>query len=297
MAKIAIIGPGAIGATVATHLARAGQAITLCARTSVERLLIASPDGPIEAAPAVVTDPAQAQPAEWVLICTKAYDVAGAAAWLPGLTRPETRVAVLQNGVEHRARFAGHVAPDRLVPVIVDIPAERLAPRSFGSAQDRHVRQHRHGTLIARDDVVGRAFVALFAATPLQASVATDWVTVAWRKLCINSCGIALTLIDRPFGASREPGVADAIRVLAAECAAVGRAEGANLPADLADEIVAYYQAQAAALLNSMHADLRAGRPLELDARNRVVVRLGEKHGVPTPGHRMMIGLVEGLTT
>jgi 2-dehydropantoate 2-reductase len=287
LASIAIIGPGAIGATVAAYLARAGHAVTLCARTPLDGIVIDGPDGLVEARPAVVTDPAAATPVDWALVCTKAYDVAGAAAWLPALTGPATRVAVLQNGVEHRERFAGVVAPDRLTPVIVDIPAERTAPG--------RVLQHRHGTLTVPDDAGGRAFVALFAGTPLAAQASPDWLTAAWRKLCVNAPGLALTLIDRPFGASRHPGAAAALRMLADECAAVGRAAGANLPPDMADQIVAYYQAQAPTLRNSLHNDLSAGRPLELDARDGVVVRLGERYGVPTPGHRLLIGLTQAL--
>ena len=286
MTSIAIIGPGGIGATVAVWLERAVHTITIGARTPLDRLLIDSPDGPIDAAPTVLTDPAVAGPVDWVLVCTKTYDAAGAAAWLPALTGADTRVAILQNGVEHRSRFPS-IPAERIVPAVVDIPAERIGPG--------HIRQHRHGTLIVPDDAAGRAFVALFAGTPLMASVSPDWPTVAWRKLCINSCGIALTLIDRPFGASHHPGVADTMRALVEECAAVGRAEGADLPPGIADEVVAYYRAQAPSLLNSLHADLRAGRSLELDARDGVVVRLGRRHGIATPLHAAMIGLVEAL--
>src|SRR6185437_12805785 len=100
--SIALIGPGAIGATVAAWLAQSPDlALTLCARTPFERLEIETPGGTITAEPEVLTDPAEARPVDWVLVCTKAYDVAGAAAWLEGLLGPETRVAVLQNGVEH----------------------------------------------------------------------------------------------------------------------------------------------------------------------------------------------------
>eukprot|EP01035_Chromulina_nebulosa_P031591 gene31592-42130_t len=33
---------------------------------------------------------------------------------------------------------------------------------------------------------------------------------------------------------------------------------------------------------------------MELDARDVVIVRLGEKHGVPTPAHRMLVALLRG---
>lgn len=281
MTDIAIIGPGAIGTTVAVHLARAGHDVIVCARTPVDRLTLDTPDGPRTAS---LTDPADARHVRWVLVCTKTYDVPAAARWLAPLTGPDTRVAVLQNGVEHRARFAGLVPPDRLVPVIVDIPAERAAPG--------RVIQHRPGTLTTPDDDNGQAFANLFAATPITALTSADWLTVAWRKLAINSCGIALTLILKPFGATHDPGIAAVLRVLIEECAAVGRAEGADLPAAIADEVIAYYRAQAPTLLNSMHADRIAGRPLELDARDGVVVRLGQRHGIATPAHAMLIDLL-----
>src|SRR3954468_9517742 len=122
LTTIALIGPGAIGATVAAWLAQSPDlALTLCARTPVDRLEIETPGGPIAADPEMLTDPAEARPADWVLVCTKAYDVAGAAAWLERLVGRETRVAVLQNGVEHVARFAAYVPPSRILPAVVDI--------------------------------------------------------------------------------------------------------------------------------------------------------------------------------
>ena len=40
-----------------------------------------------------------------VLVATKAYDSDAAASWFPTACGPGTRVAVIQNGVEHVARF------------------------------------------------------------------------------------------------------------------------------------------------------------------------------------------------
>ena len=286
MAGIAIVGPGAIGATVAATLAqKSDHQIGLCARSPMQELVVETPDGVIRARPPVFIDPADVNPVDWVLIATKTYDVEAAARWIEPLTGPGTRVAVLQNGVEHRERFAPFVAADRLVPVIVDIPAERSAPG--------HVRQHRYGTLTVPDAGEGQAFVELFSGTPIDARIDPDFTTVAWRKLAINSSGIINTLILKPFGITADDGIAMVMRMLVSEVCAVGNAEGAALPETLPDEVVAYYRAQAPQLLNSMHSDRLAGRPMELDARDGVVVRLGEKHGIPTPWHRAMIALLQ----
>ena len=73
MTSIAIIGPGAIGGTVAAWLAQNPELkITLCARTPLDDLRVETPSGVITAKPKVLTDPAEAEPVDWLLVCTKA---------------------------------------------------------------------------------------------------------------------------------------------------------------------------------------------------------------------------------
>jgi 2-dehydropantoate 2-reductase len=55
------------------------------------------------------------------------------------------------------------------------------------------------------------------------------------------------------------------------------------------------YRAQPPDSINSMLADRMAARPMEIDARNGVIVRKGEKHGVITPLNRMAVALLEAL--
>ena len=135
--SIAVVGPGAVGGTVAAWLSRSSRvgSVILCARTSLDRLVVEAPDGRlIEASPRVVTDPAEiTEPVDWILVATKAYDVAAASRWLTPLMGSAAHVAVLQNGVEHVERFAPFVAVERIVPVVVDIPAERSAPPASSS--------------------------------------------------------------------------------------------------------------------------------------------------------------------
>jgi 2-dehydropantoate 2-reductase len=42
-----------------------------------------------------------------------------------------------------------------------------------------------------------------------------------------------------------------------------------------------------------MLADRRAGKPMEYDARNGVIVRLGRKHGIASPMNSLMVSLLE----
>ena len=283
MAQIALIGPGAIGATVAAWLAQGGaHEVTLCARTPFETLEIETPGGPISARPLVLTAPAAAQPADWVLICTKTYDVAGTAAWLTGLVGPQTRVAVLQNGVEHVARFAPYVPPERIVPAMVDIPAERSAPG--------RVRQRREGVIVVPEGA--EDFVALFARTDLRVSTDADFLSVLWRKLAVNCAGAPTAIVMKTHFISRDPAIEALMLRLVEECVAVGRAEGALLDDDTARRVVSGYQASPGDSVNSLLADRLAGRAMEYDARNGVIARLGAKHNIPAPMNALVADLL-----
>ena len=288
MTKVAVIGPGAIGGTLAAWLAEVpGNDVTLCARTPFERLVVEVPGGrTLEAMPRVLTEPSAGTPVDWVMTVTKTYDTEGAARWFEKLVGPATALAVVQNGVEHMDRFVGRLPPERILPVIVDIPAERSAPG--------RIRQRRDGTVTAPRGDLGTSFAALFAGTPLTLSLTDDFRSAAWRKLALNSAGVVNALTRKPAGVVRNEKVAALVRAIAAETVAVGNAVGARLPADLPDEVVARFLASAPDSVNSLLADHLADRPMELDARNGVVVRLGAQHGVPTPLNAMAVAILEG---
>lgn len=282
MARVAVIGAGAIGGTLAAWLAQAHD-VTVCARSPLRDLEIETPGGAIRATPAILTDPAQAEPVDWVLCTTKTYDCDSAASWLPGLMGRETRLAVIQNGVEQRERFP-MVPPERTVPVIIDLPAERTAPG--------RIVQRRDGTIHVPDDANGEALVALFAGTVIDAQTTPDFTTAAWRKLAINCSGIVSALTLRAAEVANDEGVADVMRSLVRECIEVGRMEGADLPDTLADQVVKWTRLAHPDSVNSLHADRLAGRRTEVDARNGVIVRLGAKHGIETPLNKALAAIL-----
>jgi 2-dehydropantoate 2-reductase len=73
----------------------------------------------------------------------------------------------------------------------------------------------------------------------------------------------------------------------------VGRAEGAKLEDSIPDEIVGRMKRGPRDAGNSIYADRKAGRPMEYDARNGVIVRLGKKHGIGAPMNQVMVTLLE----
>jgi 2-dehydropantoate 2-reductase len=288
MARIAIVGVGAIGGVTAALLQQAGgHELLLCTRRPLSGLSVETPDGVVNVHATFVTDPSEAFEVDWVLVATKAYDVAGAAMWLQRLCSNGAPVAVLQNGVEHRERFAPYVAMDKILPVMVDCPAERQATE--------RVRQRGVMHLKVPDSAIGSKFVELFAGTPADAAVVPDFQTVVWRKLCFNSAGVLSALLLQPAGVVRGEALGEVALEIIRECAAVARAEGAHLEDNVADMVLAAQRAAPADSINSMLADRQAVRPVEIDARNGVIVRLGRKHGIATPANSMAVALMDAL--
>lgn len=286
MARVAIVGVGAIGGALAGLLDCAGSHdLMLCTRRPLPELTVRTPERELRLRARNFTDPALAEAADWVLVATKAYDTAGAALWLSSLCAQNTPVAIVQNGVEHRERFAPWIGPERLLPVVIDCPVERTP------AGDVLVRGP--ARMKVENTRLGSSFAALFAGSGATLDLVNDMVTALWWKLCVNSAGALNALALKPSGVLRGERVRRLALEIVAECAAVARAEGAKLSETIAEEVVALYAKQPADSVNSLLADRLAGRPTEWDARNGVIVRKGEKHGIPTPLNRMAATLLE----
>jgi 2-dehydropantoate 2-reductase len=288
MTRIALIGPGAVGSAIAAWLGqRTELELFACARRPLDAIRVEVGERLLITHPTVWLDPAEATPVDWVLVVTKAYDAPGAARWLKRLCANGAPAAILQNGVEHRERFAPYLPPEQIVPVIVDLPAERRP--------DGRVRQRGPALLSVADDARGREFARFFNGTEVEVTVTSDFVTAAWRKLCLNSAGIISALTLQPAGVMRDEAIGEASRQIIREAIAVGRAEGAQLADELVETILNNYRNAPPDAMNSLHADQAAGRPTELDARNGAIVRIGRKHGIPTPANQLAVALLAAM--
>ena len=288
MPSITLIGPGAIGATVAAWLCQNPRhEVSVAVRTAFDSLEVTTPERVISAHPRVLAEPAQAQPSDWVLIATKAYDSAAAATWLATACDAHTRVALIQNGVEHVERFERYLPRERIVPVMIDVPATRTAPGKVIQRGAIHI--------VVPAGENGAAFVELFAGLGLDVIQSTDFKTAAWKKLCLNSAGAVCAALLKPAGIVHHDGVAEIMRAIVRECIAVGRAEGATLEDSITDGIIERMRRGSRDGENSMLADRRAGRPMEIDARNDVIVRLGRKHGIATPMNALLVAMLEAV--
>ena len=280
MTRVAVVGPGAIGAATAAIVRDAE--LLLCGRTALDRIVVERAGGGETVVPGpVVTDPAQIPwRADVVLLAVKAHQTGAAAPFLGALSSEGTIVVALQNGVEQRALVGPHAPGATVLPAVVWFPVERLAPDRVLVRDDPRI------TL--PDEPAARAVTDLIPGVELAA----DFHTQAWRKLAINAVAGLMVLSGRRAAMFRRPDVLALARALSAECLAVARAEGADLPDAVADDLAEEFVAMPEDLGSSILFDYEAGRALEWDARNGVVARLGARHGIPTPVSDVIVPLL-----
>ena len=290
---VAVIGLGSIGGVVAGCLRGADRHdVVACVRQPVDRLAVERPEGTVEMALSCLTDPEAAAPVDWVLLATKAYHTATAAPWLARLCAPATRVAVLQNGIDHAARVAPFIGGAGAVPIMVYFNGERLAPD--------HVRMRHVGgatDMEAPDDAGGQAFTGLLEGTSLTLRLTADFKTQAWRKLLINAVANPVTCLTlQRQEVLRRPDIHTLCLAVLDEAVTVARADGAQLADDESAYTMAKLMKFGPGLGTSMYFDRLAGRPLEVEALTGAIVAAGRRLGIATPLNAALLTLLRAVS-
>ncbi|XBS71889.1 oxidoreductase [Acerihabitans sp. KWT182] len=282
---VALVGPGAIGTTVAAALYEVGRTPTLCGRTARERLELRDENGRVVVPGPVRTQPAEIKnPVDLVFVAVKSTQVPETAPWLSALCDEHTVVCVLQNGVEQKSLFTPYVSGGPVLPSVVWFPAQR--------EPDASVWLRAKARITLPDTPAAGVVLAALRGTRCSVEVAADFTSAAWRKLLQNAVAGLMVLTGRRAGMFARTDITGLSLAYLRECLAVARAEGALLADDVPQEIIDGFHRLPADLGTSILADRQAGRPLEWDIRNGVVQRCGRAHGIPTPISDVIVPLL-----
>ena len=283
--SVALIGPGAIGTTIAAAVHEVGRTPLLCGRTAHPQLVLRHDEGEIIVPGPVITDPARvSRPVALVFVAVKTTQVADSAGWLAALCDENTVVCALQNGVEQKAQLEPYVNGAVVIPSVVWFPAQREPDASVW------LRAKPRLTLPAIPQAT-RISDAL-SETRCAVELSADFVSIAWRKLLQNAVAGLMVLANRRAGMFSRQDITELALAYLRECLAVARAEGASLGENVPQEIVEGFHRAPADLGTSILADRQANRPLEWDIRNGVVQRRARRHGIPTPLSDLIVPLL-----
>ncbi|WP_413739091.1 oxidoreductase [Sodalis sp. RH21] len=282
---VALIGPGAIGTTIAAALHEAGRTPTICGRTAHDRLELRFDGGRIVVPGPVRIDPTELKTTfDLVFVAVKSTQVDATAPWLSALCGAKTVVCVLQNGVEQKTLIAPYLSGGPVLPSVVWFPAQR--------EPDASVWLRAKARLTLPDAPAASVVLAALRGTRCSVDVAADFTSVAWRKLLQNAVAGLMVLAGRRAGMFSRTDITKLSLAYLRECLEVARAEGATLGDEVPQEIVDGFHRSPADLGTSILADRQAGRPLEWDCRNGVVQRCGQSRGIPTPISDLVVPLL-----
>jgi 2-dehydropantoate 2-reductase len=287
--RIAVVGAGGVGGYFGAKLARAGQSVVVLARgahlEAIRRngLRVRSAvDGEFTATVDAVDSFAGQPPVDMALFCVKSFDTREAAEALRPVLGRDTGVVSLQNGVDNEEIVDEVLGPGRALGGAAFVFSTIESPGVIAhTLLGRIVFGELDGRMSERATRLRDALAA--AGVPVELS--TDIRRVLWEKYLLISAQAGTTALTRaPIGVIRQtPETWRMYRRIVEELAAVARAAGVTLPADVVETIIKNASALAPTAFSSLHHDLVHGRRLELEALNGTLVRLGRERGVPTP--------------
>ena len=294
MAKIAVMGAGAVGCYYGGMLARAGHDVTLIGRPNhvdaIQRdgLLLDTQSFKEQVRLQASTEPSAVAGATLVLFCVKSTDTESAAAAIRPHLLPGALVLSLQNGVDNAVRLQAALPAQEVAASVVYVATEMPGPG--------HVKHNGRGELVIAASPSSAEAAALLIAAGVPTEISTNVMGALWAKLILNCAYNALSAItQQPYGKLvLGEGVQDVIRDLVNECLAVAQADGITVPGDVwqAVERIAQTMPQQ---LSSTAQDLARGKRSEIDHLNGYVLRRGEVLGIATPVNRVMHTLVKLL--
>ena len=287
--RIVVMGSGGTGGYFGAKLAQAGEDVTFVARGAhleairAQGLRVKSAiDGEWTVRAPAVERLDGLPPADLVLFCVKSFDTESAADVIKPVVGTDTGVLPVQNGVDNMEKLERILGPGHVLGGVAQVLATIEAP---GVVSHRFLGRIIFGEMDGRESSRTRAFLAACERAGLQAEVSANMLRALWEKYVLIAAQAGMTALTRcPAGVVRSlPETRAMYRLIIGEMVALGNAAGAGLAAEVPDRCMAMLDSLGAAFTSSLHHDLAEGKRLELEALHGHAVRLGERHGIPTP--------------
>jgi 2-dehydropantoate 2-reductase len=257
-------------------------------------LQVKSVHGDFNVSKATATDkPADVGPVDLIIFATKTYQTDEAAKAIKPMVGKDTVVVPLQNGVDAADRIGQVVGMDHLLGGATWLSAAIEGPGVIG--QYSEFRRIALGEFSGKTTPRLTSVYDMFKETGAAVEVSDTILKVLWTKFVFISSVSAMGSLTRvTFGDYR--GVPEARAMLGeaiSEVAAVARARGVKLNADILAKTQAFIDSSAPGIKPSMQRDVEAGKQSELESLIGVVVRMGAEKNVPTPVMRFAYAMLK----
>jgi 2-dehydropantoate 2-reductase len=298
--KIAVMGAGGVGGYFGARLAVSGEEVHFIARgahlEAIQNngLQVYSANGDVLAKPALATSsPASVGPVDLVVVAVKLWSTEQALRDAAPLVGPNTAVVSFQNGVVAVDAIGKIYGDQRTLGGVAQIAAVIEKPgviRHTGTMAVLVV-----GELDGQPSTRAQRFVDACKRAGIEARLSDDIRKSIWEKYSFLVAASAMTGLTRlPLGAVREdPDTRALMGQIMSEAAAVGKAMGVRLDADLVEKLLQRLDGLPRGMVASMLGDLERGNRLELPWLSGGVVQMGKELKVPTPANSFVVAVLK----
>ncbi len=297
--RYVIMGSGGIGGYFGARLSQAGEDVWFVARGNhlaemrKHGLRVNSTAGNFTVPPGTMTDDvASIGTADVVLFCVKSYDTESAARQLIPILRDGSLIIPLQNGVDNGDKIRKSISCGDVYGGVAYISTRITAPGEImevGGFQ-RIVFGPQLPAINAHANVVHQAFLRAGVKSQLQDDITRE----LWRKLIFIASMGSLTALSRLTHGEilANQGMVSLMFDAMREVQLVAWKLGVEVEPVDEPRVLEGLKRFSDDTRSSMYFDLAAGKPLEIEALNGTVVRLGEQLGIPTPIHRVIYSVL-----
>lgn len=296
--RIAVMGTGAVGGYFGAKLAAAGHELAFIARgphlqaLRANGLRVTSANDDLQIDNAQFTDDtATIGKVDLILFCVKSYDTETAAEQIRPLVSDRTLILSLQNGIDNPEKLARVYHPEQVLPAVVYVGAQLTSPGVITHANGGRI-------IFGQSDGGASASSTLLRQTLSDAGIpceiSAEIHKIQWTKLLWNAPFCAIGCLARAN--VKQIVESDSLTALALDCMtevhAAARTRNIDLRREQFDEIMTFSRTLGE-FKPSMLQDLQAGKPLEYQAFNGIVVQTLRQAGAPAPINQVFYATLE----
>ncbi|OJV40695.1 MAG: hypothetical protein BGO29_05670 [Bacteroidales bacterium 36-12] len=233
--------------------------------------------------PAIVTDKVEdIGVVDYIVLATKSYDLDATMLQIKPMVGKHTIILPLLNGIDNTSRLRTFFPENEVWYGCVYIITRLTAPGVIEDTGNVHFMHFGHEKKTS-DQLV--YIEKLFKDAGIEVTLKEDAIKAIWRKFFFISTTAALsTYLNSDFQSlvwdeEKKP----MYLAIMNELFAISKAEGVELHDGIIDEMMKYGGSLPAGSTSSMNSDYLAGKHTEVETLVGVVVKLGQKHNIPTP--------------
>ncbi len=193
-----------------------------------------------------------------VLVSTKTHSNEAVAKHLAKILGDKIPVFIFQNGIKSEQIFKRRLGSKRALRAVINVAARMIEPG---------VVEHRAGEFVTleNDDQWSPRLLETFSKVGVPGKLSTDIHFDAWSKTAWNAAFNSVTALTR---LTTHPVLADEdgyelIKAIATEVGQLARADGVNLPTNIADQKIEYTLKNLGDISTSTLEDVRARKHIE----------------------------------